>query len=84
MGGFKIEETNLAKWQTLAEKERVLSALFLELVAAQKQIIAVLTQGENVVGQSVEEIQTEASILQEKMTAATAEAYKVRAELIAS
>ncbi len=75
-------EIDLVKWNDLAKKENEIALLFTQLVRAQDEIISTLlgTVSSNV--RSVEEIRVEAEVIRTQLTNATAEASRLRSELI--
>jgi hypothetical protein len=81
LGNYSIEESNLADWNLLVEKEKEISKLFFELVEAQKQIISILAEGGRP-DLTIETIQGEAKRVQDEMATVTKGAYEVRRSLI--
>jgi hypothetical protein len=79
LGDYKIEEANLAKWNTLAEREKEISSLFFKLVDSQRQIISTLEVGGS--PSSIESIQNEAGKTQGEMSSVTESAFELRTAL---
>jgi len=80
--GSEVDEERLSDWQTLAEKEREISALFSKLVLAQGTIIDSLSDNVAPTAMTVENIRASAQKVREELNVLTGEASQLRSTLI--
>lgn len=78
----EVDNTNIAKWETLAKKEIEIASLFVKLVQSQDAIITTLLTGVSPTSINVENIRATAQKLREDLNVLVGEAATLRAELI--
>jgi hypothetical protein len=82
LGGKKVEDTDLKKWEDLAKKEREIAELFVRLVQSQDAIITTLLTGVSPTSINVENIRATAQKLREDLNVAVGEASQLRSSLL--
>ncbi len=82
LGDIEATDYNIAKWITLAEREKEVSSLFFDLLNSQRQIISTLATGGSL--KDVEPYQVEAGKIQIELSTIADSASEIRSALIQS
>lgn len=84
LGYYNLDESTIADWKELVQKEQEISSLFLDLVDAQERIITALVLTGSPTGESIEAIQADATRIREKLSSISVEAAQLRTSLTSS